>query len=415
MINLLSGEEKRKQVAIRISDLWEKFRLYHERSYTLKDILISFRHSSYEDFWALKGITLEVMRGEMLGIVGDNGSGKSTLLKCIANIFEPTRGKVEIDGKISALLELGAGFHPDLTGRENIFLNGSILGLTKKEIKECFDEIVGFAELEHFIDTPVRNYSSGMYVRLGFAIAVYSNPNILIIDEVLSVGDIAFQRKCLDKIQEFKKLGTTIVLVSHDLWQIRALCDRAVLISNGELRIIGRPQKVIDCYINDSQVKIEGGIDEENHLDAESPADHVGSGEIEIVDVEMLDEFGQRKQIFHTGEKMTVKISYEAHKDIRNPFFGINATRTDGLTCFSTSPWWEGCPEKDISEGVGKVMVEIPTMRLLGGRYILGVGIYSDEGVAPYDVHTRACVFSVETDKRHEGVFLLEANWKFEE
>ncbi|RDV81842.1 ABC transporter ATP-binding protein [Ammonifex thiophilus] len=234
--------------AIEVKNLWKKFRIYYDRALTLKERLLFWGRQRYEDFWALKNINLTVPHGVTVGLVGRNGSGKSTLLKIISRILYPTKGEVRVNGRMSTLLELGAGFHPDFTGRENIFLNASILGLTRREIKERLDEIIAFAELGDFIDNPVRNYSSGMYMRLGFAVAVHVDPDILLIDEVLAVGDLAFQEKCLRRIRELQQRGKTIVLVTHAPKQVEDLCDMAVWLDKGEIRMQGEAREVARAY-----------------------------------------------------------------------------------------------------------------------------------------------------------------------
>ena len=226
----------------------KEFRLYHERAMSLKERVVKWRTPSYEVFWALRDVSLEIGHGETAGLVGPNGSGKSTLLKLVAGIIRPTTGRIETYGRIASLLELGAGFHPDLTGRENVYLNASILGLTRKETDRYFDDIVAFAELEPFIDTQVRHYSSGMYIRLGFAVAIHVDPQILIVDEVLAVGDETFQRKCLDRISAFQREGRTIVFVTHSLAMVADICNRAYLLYRGDLAAQGDPDDVIKAY-----------------------------------------------------------------------------------------------------------------------------------------------------------------------
>lgn len=235
---------------INVDNLSKMFRLYHERTHSLKERVLGRGKNIYEEFWALKDIDFEVKEGEMLGIIGANGSGKSTLLKLIARILYPTEGSIRTKGKISALLELGAGFQPDLTGRENIYLNGSILQLTKREIDKRFDEIVQFSGLEKFIDIPLRNYSSGMQVRLGFSVAINVNPDILLIDEVLAVGDESFQGKCSEKIKDFERKGKTIVFVSHALPSVRKLCHLTLWLDKGKIRKRGKTDKVVDAYLS---------------------------------------------------------------------------------------------------------------------------------------------------------------------
>ena len=235
-------------VSVSVHELSKRFRIFHERNPYLKTSLLKGRRSRWEDFWALQDVSFEVLDGEAFGIVGHNGSGKSTILKCLVGILVPDRGSVKINGSVSALLELGAGFHQDLSGRENVFLNGAILGMPRKELVRRFDEIVQFAGIEEFIDQPVRNYSTGMTVRLGFAIAINVDPDILIIDEVLAVGDTEFQARCRDKITEFRSAGKSIVLVTHGLSDVLGICDRALWLDHGRMRAIGDPSEIVDDY-----------------------------------------------------------------------------------------------------------------------------------------------------------------------
>ena len=237
-------------VAVRVDHVSKSFRLYHERNQTIKSAIMRGRTSVHEDFWALKDVTFDVPVGSTFGLIGSNGSGKSTLLKCLANIYFPNTGTISHFGRIAAMLEVGSGFHTELSGRENIFLNGSILGMTKKEVTAKFDEIVDFSGVEQFIDQPVKNYSSGMYVRLGFAIAINVNPDILVVDEVLAVGDAEFQAKCFEKFRSFKKDGKTVILVSHDLVSVRNMCDQAAWLSHGELVASGDANSTIAAYLD---------------------------------------------------------------------------------------------------------------------------------------------------------------------
>ena len=235
--------------AIAIHNLKKRFRLGHEKFGTIKGLLLSFNRSRYEDMQALKGISFSVSHGETLAIIGSNGSGKSTLLSIMSRVYKPTSGEVKINGRVSALLDLGAGFHPDLTGIENIYLNGSILGLSRREINKRFNQIVSFAEIEHFIDAPLRTYSNGMVMRLGFSIAIQVDPDILLVDEVLAVGDEAFQQKCYDKVREFQQLGKTIIFVSHDLKAVREVATRAIWLDSGEIKADDGVEAVLEAYL----------------------------------------------------------------------------------------------------------------------------------------------------------------------
>jgi ABC-2 type transport system ATP-binding protein len=234
--------------AVEITDLSKKFRIYHDKANNLKERAIFWNRNKADDFWALRDINLSISKGTTVGLIGRNGSGKSTLLKIISRILYPTDGQVRVNGRVSTLLELGAGFHPDYTGRENIFLNASILGFSRKDIKEQLDDIIAFADLGDFIDNPVRNYSTGMYMRLGFSVAVHVKPDILLVDEVLAVGDLAFQDKCMQKIKEMQQRGVTIIFVSHAPKQVEKLCDHAVWLDSGEVRMQGPAPGVTNSY-----------------------------------------------------------------------------------------------------------------------------------------------------------------------
>jgi ABC-type polysaccharide/polyol phosphate transport system ATPase subunit len=237
-------------IAVRVDHVSKKFRLYHERNQSLKSTIMRGRRSVHEDFWALKDVGFEVPTGSTFGLIGSNGSGKSTLLKCLAKIYYPEKGTISYNGRIAALLEVGSGFHPELSGRENVFLNGSILGMSKKEITRKFDEIVDFSGVEEFIDQPVKNYSSGMYVRLGFSVAINVDPDILVVDEVLAVGDADFQEKCAQKFADFKEAGKTVILVSHAMESVRSMCDHAAWLSHGDLVRVGDANSTITAYLD---------------------------------------------------------------------------------------------------------------------------------------------------------------------
>jgi lipopolysaccharide transport system ATP-binding protein len=234
--------------AVEIRDLSKSFRLYHERNQSLKSAVMRGRISRHDDFWALQNITLDVPKGSTFGLIGSNGSGKSTLLKCLSKIYWPSSGSISYDGTMAALLEVGSGFHHELSGRDNIYLNGSILGMSKKEIDAKYDQIVDFSGVERFIDQPVKNYSSGMYVRLGFSIAIAVEPEILIVDEVLAVGDAEFQEKCLMKFRDFRKDGRTVIMVTHSLQAVREMCDQAAWIEKGSLMAVGDASETVDAY-----------------------------------------------------------------------------------------------------------------------------------------------------------------------
>jgi ABC-2 type transport system ATP-binding protein len=238
------------EIAVQIDHVSKKFRLYHERNQSIKSAVMRGRMSVHDDFWALKDVSFEVPVGSTFGLIGSNGSGKSTLLKCLAKIYAPDKGAISSRGRLAGLLEVGSGFHPELSGRENVFLNGSILGMSKKEITRKFDEIVEFSGVEQFIDQPVKNYSSGMYVRLGFSVAINVDPDVLVVDEVLAVGDQEFQDKCRQKFQDFKDAGKTVILVSHAMGSVQEMCDHAAWLRGGELVAVGEAEPTIKAYMD---------------------------------------------------------------------------------------------------------------------------------------------------------------------
>lgn len=389
---------------IRFERVSKRFTLHHERAFSFQELAINLLQgrgrNPGEEFWALRDIDFEVQQGEMVGIIGVNGSGKSTLLKLTARIIEPTSGHITVSGRVAALLELGAGFHPDLTGQENIYLNGSILGLTRREIDNRFQEIVSFAELERFIDIPVRHYSSGMYVRLGFAIAVHVEPDILLIDETLAVGDRSFQRKCLERIYELKQRGITILFVSHDLEAVRQLCNRAIWLDEGVMRAEGSTERVIGHYLDYDIALKETRSRQE---DKERPRkNRWGSGEVEVLAVNFLDAQGNERRVFETGERMIARINYCAHHRVERPVFGVAIHRHDGLHINGPNTKLSGY-DIDYVEGKGEIDYIIETLPLLEGRYEFTVGIYDHSCLHPYDHQERAYRFTVRQGDVQEG------------
>ena len=303
-----------KDVVISVKDVEKSFKIYNDKGHTLKERLLFFKQrNSYTRHEVLKGVTLEIEKGEVIGLVGHNGCGKSTLLKLMTKIIYPDKGKIEINGKISSLLELGAGFHPDMTGRENIYTNASIFGLTKKEIDARLDDIIEFSELEEFIDSPVRTYSSGMYMRLAFSVAINVDADILLIDEILAVGDARFQAKCFNKMLELKKKGITIVIVSHDLGSIERLCNRAIWIEKGLIKDEGDPRGITMKYLTNIMNKNEKiqskDIEESNIKNSEN---RTGNFDVLIKNIEILDPKTRKtKKVFNTEDSMIIKIDYE--------------------------------------------------------------------------------------------------------
>ena len=361
--------------------------------------------------WALKDVDFEVGRGETLGLVGVNGAGKSTVLKILSGVTRQTSGDVHIEGRVGALIEVGAGFHPDLTGRENIFLNGAILGLTRREIDAKFDSIVEFAELAPFIDTPVKRYSSGMYVRLGFSVAVHIDPDILLIDEVLAVGDYAFRDKCIDRIKEFRQSGRTMIVISHDRHMLEKLCDRAMLLHKGQVIVGGETRSVLDEYYTGAYREAEREL-------PEGALRPIGTGDssrpVEITRVHVADVAGQPRDRFLTGEPCKIVVDFACHQDVSEPIFycdihheftwviGTNNGRTGASASFKAG-------ER------GRVEMAIDSLNVLSGRYHLDVGVVSDYFAwRPYHIVFRAAEFEVTASlEQGAGLVHLPHAWQF--
>jgi ABC-type polysaccharide/polyol phosphate transport system ATPase subunit len=382
----------------------KKFRLFHERNTSLKATIVRGRRTVVEDFWALRDVSFAVEEGETFGLIGENGSGKSTMLKCLTKILRPDSGSVRVEGKVSALLELGAGFHPELSGRENVYLNGAILGLSQKELRLRFDEIVDFAGIEQFIDEPVKNYSSGMYVRLGFSVAINVDPDVLFVDEVLAVGDEAFQRKCNEKFAELKNKGKTIVLVSHGLDGVQNICDRVAWFSHGNLMEIGAPREVIEAYTG--TVHVDREVDDEGH-------NRWGSGEGRITEVALLDGKGRRTTSLRSGEPATLQMSYEMSSAIERPVFGLAIYTVEGMHVTGPNSRDVDCvPDK--LDGTGSVTISFDPITLLPGTYDLTVSLYDYSCRHPFDVRQNLLRFDVERGPIHEayGVVSLGGRWQ---
>jgi len=412
--------------AVCFDNVSKRFILHHERPRSFQEWAIQTiqrRANLREPFWALRDVSFSVEQGEMLGIIGENGAGKSTVLKLISRILEPTTGRVSVQGRVSALIELGAGFHPDLTGRENIYLNGSILGLSKREMDRQFAAIVDFAELERFIDTPVKHYSSGMYARLGFAVAIHVHPDVLLIDEVLAVGDEAFQKKCLERIATIKAQGKTIILVTHDLDAVDALCDRVLWLDNGVVRAQGATSitsryrrhmaGVVEAH-RPKPVEAEAvaASADAGSIESTSPA-RWGSYGAEIVKVEFLDTQGRVADTLRTGEPLVVRIHYQAHSRIERPVFGLAIYREDHVHVNGPNTKLAGYDIAAIA-GRGSVDYVVDALPLLPGSYQLSVAIYDHTCLHAYDHHHRRYPFIVEEGAVAEGYGLvyIPARWE---
>jgi ABC-type polysaccharide/polyol phosphate transport system ATPase subunit len=427
--------------AIELVDVTKIYRRYGGRQFaTLKSALLSgsvIRHlRPHETFPALRGVSLRVPAGRTVGVIGRNGSGKSTALKLVAGITKPTSGTVQVRGRVSALIELGAGFHPEISGRENVFINGIMLGLTKREIQRRFDDIVGFAELSEFIDAPVKTYSSGMYMRLGFAVAIHVDPDVLLVDEVLAVGDEGFTHKCLDKFGEFKRRGKTILLVTHSLGLVERFCDEAVWLDAGEKRAEGDPKRVVGAYVTDverqeekflasSEAKARGAA---GAAAAKRPAGPVeagevaadmsragegrwGSGGVEISNVVLRDERGQPTHVFHTGEPLTLTLSVRPRRPVQDFVFGIGIFNAEGVSVYGTNTDIEE-HESDALTGDAEVTFAIDALDLVEGTYKLDVAVHKRDG-APYDYHRLLYTFRVKSRLKDVGIYRPRHRWSF--
>jgi ABC-type polysaccharide/polyol phosphate transport system ATPase subunit len=368
----------------------------------------------------IKDLTIRIPRGASIGLIGRNGSGKSTFLKLITGIYKPTNGTVNVRGRIAALIELGAGFHPDFTGRENLVLAGIMHGLTREEINARFDDIVRFAELEHVIDDPVRTYSSGMFMRLGFSIAIHTDPDILLVDEVLAVGDAGFVAKCKDRIAELRRAGKTLILVTHDLDAVERWCDEAIWLHKGEVNDRGNPRRVIDAYRHHIEQQEEGellgeGVVQGDRSDVVDPVvegrqpARWGSREVEITQVSLVGADGSEKRVLHPEDSAWVRMSYKVNGAHENLVFGFGITRVDGLSVFGTNTDIDRIKLPGVGT-TGVVECEIPRIGLVEGSYSFDVAVHRTDGY-PYDYHKDAVHFSVRSDRREVGVSSLTRAW----
>ena len=387
---------------VSVSHLSKRFRLFRERNQSLKQSLLNRRRSSYEDFWALRNVSFEVAAGETFGIIGHNGSGKSTLLKCLTKILEPDEGSVAVDGSMSALLELGAGFHPELSGRENVFLNAAILGVSRKHVHDRFDDIVEFSGLQQFIDTPVKNYSSGMFVRLGFAVAINVDPDVLIIDEVLAVGDADFQAKCGDRIADFRDRGKTIILVTHSMPDVVRLCQRAAWIDHGQLRMLGAPNDITDAYLDTTHegrsVKFQDGL-------------RWGSGEVQIDHVELLGPDMQPVAVTRSGEPHAIRVGLTAEQPIDDPevvlsIYDQNATLITELSTRTRDV------VIDRVHRARSVVFELDALPLNEGTYEMTCKVLDQTGRREFDVRSRFVRFDVlKGASGDKGLITMSGHW----
>ena len=376
-----------------------------------------------EAIHAVKPLSFDVGRGEAVGLIGSNGSGKSTLLKMAAGILKPTSGSIDIDGRVAALIELGAGFHPEISGRENIFINGAVLGLTRRELEERYDSIVEFSGLRDFIEEPVKNYSSGMYVRLGFAVAIHTDPDVLMVDEVLSVGDEAFAHRCLRRIEEFLARGKTLLLVSHSLTLIEDVCDRAIWLEKGVLKADGHPRMVVDAYrqaIADEEgeanrlameARSEESQEDSEPEDEEQEVLRWGSGAVKLEQLRI--KVGDQEQYhLHCGDSVVFELDVDVVEAQEDFVFGLALSTPRGVECWGTNTGLAGYEPKFLTVGKTTVQLRCPNLRLAPGEYLVDVAVHAVDG-NPYDYRRKWAAVSVTADERGVGVYFPEHNWNF--
>lgn len=430
--------------AIEVNHISKSFKIYFDKGHTIKEQVVSKERRKYENRTVLKDISFSVKKGEAIGLIGHNGCGKSTTLKLLTKIMYPDSGTITMRGRVSSLIELGAGFHPDMSGRENIYINASIFGLSKREIDRRLDDIIAFSELEEFIDNPVRTYSSGMYMRLAFSVAINVDADILLIDEILAVGDVNFQAKCFARLREIKAHGTTIVIVSHSLGQIEQICDRSLWIHEGLIKAEGKPRDIHPEYLDfmgekrqeiaqkererqeakkaaeTAEAKVEEEKRElpENQEASEGPQPEQvqevkkrwGNGDARIRTVTMLNCKGKQQSVFKTGEHVKLQIVYDVKKKVKDAVFGIGIFRVDGVQCYGTNTRIDKLEEFDLETG-GMIEVDLDNLSLILGEYLLDVAIESGDGV-PVDYYREIYRFEVYSELGDVGVARISHSWK---
>ena len=397
-------------MTVEVDHIWKTFQIPHEKRTTFYENLMGvMRNSSYETFSVLKDISFQVDAGECVGIIGDNGSGKSTLLKIIANILRASKGTVRVKGKITPFLELGVGFNPDMTARENIGVYGTIMGLSRREIDDRIDDVINFAGLCKFEDTKLKNLSSGMQVRLAFSTAIQTYPDVLLVDEVLAVGDMEFQQKCFDVFNRYRKEGVTILFVSHDLGAVRRFCDRTLLLGGGEQRAFGETGEILDRYVyGENERSLEDKTLEEIKATPDAPK-RWGDKKASITDVKFLDKFGGECCMFSSFDPMTIRIFYNALEMIRDPVFGIALYSEQDQHLYGTNTELKNIIINQI-EGRGYIDLEIERIPMLSGRFLLTVAVHPHEGKA-YDWIDKQYSFEVLPKGRDAGIFEVPCRW----
>lgn len=426
---------RNEEYAIEVDHISKSFKIFYDKGHTIKDQVVSSKRRKYEKREVLKDISFKLKRGEAVGLIGHNGCGKSTTLKLLTRIMYPDSGTITMRGRVSSLIELGAGFHPDMSGRENIYINASIFGLNKKEIDRRLDDIIAFSELEEFIDNPVRTYSSGMYMRLAFAVAINVDADILLIDEILAVGDVAFQAKCFNRLREIKKAGTTIVIVSHSLSQIEQICDRSIWIHEGVIREEGAPRIVDPKYMaymsqkeerkkKKAEEKVQEAKQETEEVkkeqEAESQAEtekeeaskdakRWGSREAYMEKVTVLDMNGKECQTYQNDQPFQIRIDYKAEKKLDDVVFGIAIYRSDQVYIYGTNTLIDYSSSNTL-EGEGHIDLRIERMPVNAGDYTIDLAFHRPDGFN-YDFWREACSVKIQNVKNEVGVISLPHKW----
>jgi ABC-type polysaccharide/polyol phosphate transport system ATPase subunit len=391
--------------AIEVEHLTKRYRIRGEGGRTVKELVLG-QYPPGSEVTALDDVSFRVDRGETLGVIGANGSGKSTLLKVLAGTSRPTSGRADVQGRTSALLEIGAGFHPDFSGRENAYLNGSLLGLSRKELDAAMPRIQEFADLGRFFDAPVKTYSSGMYARLGFAVAIHVEPDVLLVDEVLAVGDEYFQHKCFARINAIRAAGKTILFVSHDLAAVRRICGRALFLNAGRIAAEGDVAYAIEAY--EETVRSKEGRE---LAAAERTAQRWGTREVEITGVRLHDAAGADARVLRSGDPVTIELSYRATRAFDEVTFGVAFYRDDGAACYGTNTTLDGV-HLAVAAGEGTVCFRAPRLELLEGQYVLDVAAVSPDYADTYDFHSKAYPFRVYGSTGEIGLVRIAHEWE---
>ena len=409
--------------AIEVRNLKKIFKIYPDKSNSIKEKILFFKRNKYEVNQVLEGVSFDIKKGEAVGLIGKNGCGKSTTLKLLNRIMYPTSGTIRVNGRVSSLIELGAGFHPDMSGRENIYTNASIFGLTKKQIDEKLDDIIEFSELGEAVDNPVRTYSSGMYMRLAFSVAINVEADVLLIDEILAVGDVSFQKKCFEKLREIKYSGTTIVIVSHSLQQIEQICDKSIWIEKGHIRQIGNPKEIHLKYlkemeeerqrlIHEAQKNKENDIEDRDSFCGKKVI-RSGSGEVYFTNVTLKDKEEKLQNVYKSHDFMQVQYDFVNKSDIEEAVFSVRIYKDDNTHCYGTTSDIE-CNDTIKIKGKNKFIVDFDDLCLLDGNYMIDVDVKDKTGDIVYDSIHDTIRFDVINEDGRTGVCAIRTSWKVE-